>query len=679
MNTPYGPEPDTLYESLFRTLLGRENHDTHESTDVKLLLGRKLESSERGDGARCEESVFYYSVAHALKHWCRGQAADPKRKMEDSQLVSAAGWADEFFWLSIWRETGWLSGTHGFTGGRHRRLYLALLHIEWGDLILLARQLHLDNPKEVNVAARAGFGLWRTCDGEDVLLKRASKRLYTAKAELVGLEQPGGDAETSAGGAFNAILNIRKATLDNGLERAQRAEKQICDVRSKFPSYPAKTEPGHLAGVSILAEWIQDLLTEERGHAGIRHVRISLPVGSTDGPRQFPNVPVIEELRRRILEHLPWLRFATEKKSGSVKTVHEMVYEIGERSKDLKRRLNGTSSGRLHNDSKWELFMLRDWGSYTPLLPGDPRSRGGGCFLRAATDKKQPLGIVVDPGYDFIENFYDAGLATSQITHVVVTHDHYDHAVSFGPLLNLIFKCEEMQGIHFLLCRGILDQYARFIVDCDKYGAIEPLTDNDARMDRVHELGDSVTLRTTRVEHADKNGFGAGVGLVFDFGAGVPRLGITSDTGFFEEVVEDDSGTCLAKRCPLSKHFDDVQVMVLHVGSLTRDEIWKDSGFYRRHLGARGVFRCIEGLKACELALLTEFGEECRGNRSDFAAMIQEHFKSRAPSFRCFPTDRNTRVVCTDDGLLVGRSRKLFDVQAVTAEEKEVGIEFKLA
>ena len=51
------------------------------------------------------------------------------------------------------------------------------------------------------------------------------------------------------------------------------------------------------------------------------------------------------------------------------------------------------------------LFMvLRKWNSYTPALPAsadDERSRGGGYFLW-----HQGHGTVIDPGFNFTENFH---------------------------------------------------------------------------------------------------------------------------------------------------------------------------------------------------------------------------------------------------------------------------------
>jgi len=67
----------------------------------------------------------------------------------------------------------------------------------------------------------------------------------------------------------------------------------------------------------------------------------------------------------------------------------------------------------------------------------------------------------------------------------------------------------------------------------------------------------------------------------------------------------------------------------------------------------------ISEIESCELALLSEFGEECRGRRSWFAQKITDYFKNVGrPRFRCFPTNSKTRVKAykgTTGKILIGR------------------------
>lgn len=67
---------------------------------------------------------------------------------------------------------------------------------------------------------------------------------------------------------------------------------------------------------------------------------------------------------------------------------------------------------------------LRGWSSATTLLEGgaDCHWSGGGYFL-----KWQGKGVVIDPGFDFLDNFHDAHYNGREIDAVMVSHNHPDH------------------------------------------------------------------------------------------------------------------------------------------------------------------------------------------------------------------------------------------------------------
>ncbi len=81
------------------------------------------------------------------------------------------------------------------------------------------------------------------------------------------------------------------------------------------------------------------------------------------------------------------------------------------------------------------LLVAREWNSFTPAIPeiGEP-SRGGGYFLQ-----HYGVGIVVDPGFDFLQIFAEAGGTLCDIDHVVITHAHNDHTAEFEAILTLLY------------------------------------------------------------------------------------------------------------------------------------------------------------------------------------------------------------------------------------------------
>lgn len=95
-----------------------------------------------------------------------------------------------------------------------------------------------------------------------------------------------------------------------------------------------------------------------------------------------------------------------------------------------------------------EMICMRRYSSAFPLLPRPSafRALGGGYFVRVQAGRPsksgksapKPVGIVVDPGVDFVENLYRTGYALGDIDMIVVTHDHVDHLGGLDPLLSLL-------------------------------------------------------------------------------------------------------------------------------------------------------------------------------------------------------------------------------------------------
>ncbi len=720
-----------VFDELLNTIAARKiSENKHADADCKLVLGEEwLTEKER-------VPKFFYGIAHMLKHRNKKKAheidtlkQDPSKTASSEELCALArtvGWADEFFWLSVWAEKGTLQGA---PDAAHMDdpldlFFHALVHVEWGDLLreawFFARRGLVDADYG---GAQDAFDIWRPgshASLADAFYQRAEKRFQTACRLLDKL-----DSLVSHQRKLEDVTRDIRRHLCLGRGRIQHAygipelalgelnyANALTDGRNKLIKVllracqlDARVDLDYLAmerklehaeefkPIHILARWLEDLLEDRSGRPlqdkGCRplHPRLALPKDEDLYNRNvttFPNRTAIEHVKKLLRENLEWLRFAMADKGE----LREIVESVERRNRSLNKEVFTSSEHWTPCfPDEWRLFVLRDWGSFTPLLPdslrrslgnnrgaaGRPRVRatqgmggGGGYFLQW-----QDRGIVIDPGYDYIPHFYEARLSPDMITDVIVTHDHYDHAASFGPLLNLLFKDRqepESRGYHeavsFYLSRGVFDQYARFIVDYKYFDKVEPLTDEDETRGRWHVLCNKPRLRLvpTHTEHADRNGFGIGVGLVFKFASesGLPTLGITSDTGWYDQwngqgkkkAKSDDRETTLGGVFAGHKP----AVMVLHVGSLRTDEL-VDSGFYRTHLGARGVFRTLDAVKSCRLALLSEFGEECQEWRVRLSEKYTEYFKSRGPEpFRCFPSDRRTLVVARGGRVFIGRN-----------------------
>lgn len=87
-----------------------------------------------------------------------------------------------------------------------------------------------------------------------------------------------------------------------------------------------------------------------------------------------------------------------------------------------------------------KFVVLRKCQSLNPIYPRHGRItvKGGGYFLLW-----KGKGIVIDPGFDFISNFYGEGFSLEDIDAIVVTHAHPDHDGDFTNLTSLVYKWNE--------------------------------------------------------------------------------------------------------------------------------------------------------------------------------------------------------------------------------------------
>lgn len=148
-----------------------------------------------------------------------------------------------------------------------------------------------------------------------------------------------------------------------------------------------------------------------------------------------------------------------QEESINVKSI-EKSYEIAKKTIRLLERIdhgiiedmhksedefNGLlTAGEKFNEGDTKLYVLRRYNSYTPILPrNNEDSKGGGYFLI-----HKGKGIVIDPGYDFLENFLqhkydkksDKFFRLNHINAIIITHAHNDHYGDFDSIQNMVYQ-----------------------------------------------------------------------------------------------------------------------------------------------------------------------------------------------------------------------------------------------
>lgn len=183
-------------------------------------------------------------------------------------------------------------------------------------------------------------------------------------------------------------------------------------------------------------------------------------------------------------------------------------------------------------------FVLRKWNSYTPIVSGadGEDSVGGGYFLR-----HQDIGVVIDPGYNFIDNFHKAGHRIADISHIIITHAHNDHTIDFESLMTLFHtrkkETDKQKTVRIYMSPSALMKLRSIIsANCD-YAEVVPVSPG-----QTHTLDDTLGMRTLPAYHRDVIASDYAIGVRFDVktAEGLRRIALTSDTSLFPTTPGKD-------------------------------------------------------------------------------------------------------------------------------------------
>ncbi|NPV69877.1 MAG: hypothetical protein HPY55_04395 [Firmicutes bacterium] len=329
--------------------------------------------------------------------------------------------------------------------------------------------------------------------------------------------------------------------------------------------------------------------------------------------------------------------------------------------------------------SGWGFVVLKRWNSFTPALTF---SEGGGYFLFHTNESGMiDLGIAIDPGYDFVKNFIFEGFRISDITAILVSHNHPDHIEDFGRITNLLIELERNRSksigkqhskvfapVILGLSPGVLKRLEPTI-DSARYvfkhtQVLEPASTEDANANdpgakqlqvRVTEgCSDYVEVIPTKAIHEDSSKCDS-IGFKLRLVARnelVGTIGLPCDTKWTPDIFNEysDSGLvcahvgCIApERFPMMSYFDE---------NCTRHHVLHG----KQHLYFPGILWLATDLMArsgtrAPLIVLSEFGEEMAGGlRIHLATQLEEYLNGHA---------KRNRVVPGDTGLIVDPVQRL--------------------
>ncbi|KAF5044837.1 Photosystem I assembly protein Ycf3 [anaerobic digester metagenome] len=306
-------------------------------------------------------------------------------------------------------------------------------------------------------------------------------------------------------------------------------------------------------------------------------------------------------------------------------------------------------------------LVLRRWNSFTPAMITDLKSNPGGGYFLYWNGK----GIVIDPGFDFLDNYFKNGLKVHHIDAVIITHAHIDHCNDFESILTLIFeyndnfnekikKIKKSSGQEGLSKEDknkiseLKSQHKKIDVFMNM-GALKKmlswisLKNDNPNIKRVYTLEKgleyhladyNMNIKTTEAVHNEIVTDEYSVGLIFELydenKDNIFKIGYTSDTQC-KKVISDQ--------------YEGVDLIITHLGSINEDDFKRDDekrGIKENHLMLTGVISTIFKSKA-KLAIISEFGEELSDERVTLVKSLNNVFQKNG-STRCLTGDIGLKI-----------------------------------
>ncbi|WP_346862100.1 tetratricopeptide repeat protein [uncultured Draconibacterium sp.] len=253
------------------------------------------------------------------------------------------------------------------------------------------------------------------------------------------------------------------------------------------------------------------------------------------------------------------------------------------------------------------LLILRKWNSYTPIL-NTSNSKGGGYFIC-----HNGQGLVIDPGLNFLENFFYMGLSLRDINHIFISHAHNDHMADLESIITLLYKYNSNPGnkkkTHKVNLYMNVGSYKKFITNINLKDKTSVESVTVLNPETTVEVCDGITLENIRAKHDEI--LSDSYCLSFNFKLNNRTVTFTNDTGY------EDSYGLKIKEC-------NPDVLIAHIGTIKKSE-FKDQDYYEKHLGLNGIMRILS-ISEASFNIISEFGEELKHYRGIIAQSLAEVF-----------------------------------------------------
>jgi len=301
--------------------------------------------------------------------------------------------------------------------------------------------------------------------------------------------------------------------------------------------------------------------------------------------------------------------------------------------------------------NRYGLTVLRRWQSFTPALSSGSEvgEKGGGYFVYK-TNKKGEIkeGIVVDPGFNFLENFFEEGFSIRDINAILLTHSHPDHSSDLMSIITLVHEMNKRGKRVFktkwkdtklvlFMTKGCNYKYTKQIGNESIKSFRDKIIVKNGKEYGKKDFLEEFRLSVVKALHYDQTDHDA-VGYIIKDKDGKKLIGFTGDTQWYNSIEDN------YKECP---------VICMNIGGVV--DIFKEGGIMlsdlatsknndhrnfikkilvtENHLYLPGFYLLAKEIvtqnkKENKLFILSELCEEMKGGlRIDLAEKIAERLR----------------------------------------------------
>jgi hypothetical protein len=300
---------------------------------------------------------------------------------------------------------------------------------------------------------------------------------------------------------------------------------------------------------------------------------------------------------------------------------------VGQRERFLKNTLAGKYTGRLLIEPgfvesiKPRFIIARKWNSWYPSY----FDIEGGCYAFLlpnvesveATEQTRPSVVVVDPGFKFLDTLRLYGVDVSDIGAIIVTHYHMDHMAGLVEFLTLVHEREGFPTCRVFLNETTFQFYKGLQTKNVEFCEIRPdekiLVAKIKRSDGSYEC---LYLRPFRCHHREIGSRSNTLGLAFEFAVRESSQDSEKDLGTTKISILGDTDGMTEYLKEYSEMLKGSSLIVLHLGTLSKDKIQRRFSSGESHLYDVGLVRLLHKIssdpdfESLKSIVISEFGLE---------------------------------------------------------------------